>query len=211
MKRDFFFEFAGMPKAGKTTILEIVAHFLKRQGYRIRAYDGEGRYAPIDKTSLASLNLFLAGKAIEFVLLSSERDVVHPRIHLLDKGIFDRCIFTRALLNVGEIDGHESNALVNYLTLPRLTQRIDCVYLFVTTPELSIARELENKLISEQGPIINHDFLKILREACFHDYQNLQGSFRAIELIDTAQQDGEISQSAQKVVDSILKVIAINT
>lgn len=206
LERDYFFEFAGMPKSGKTTIQDIVVHYLKRKGLKVQEYHGGGRYSPIDKNSIASLNLFLAGKAIEFILTCAEREKNQHKIFIMDRGIFDRCIFTSALLRMGKIDRKEASAIETYLTLPRLVKQIDGVFLFVTEPELSLNREYINKILHEKGRVMNTTFLEILRQSsidCFHS----QKTFSNVQLLDTEKFDGKPKHVAQLVIDNILSKI----
>ena len=130
MTRDYFFEFAGMPKSGKTTVCDIVVHFLKRKGLRVSEYHGGGRYVRIDKSSLTSLNLYLAIKAVEFVVTNVEREKTQYRVFVMDRGLFDRRVFTRTLLDLKRIDSSEASTISNFLGMPKLTDYIDGVFLF---------------------------------------------------------------------------------
>jgi thymidylate kinase len=209
LTRDYIFEFAGMPKSGKTTIFDIVSHYLKRSGIKIEEYHGGGRYSPIDKSALASLNMFLAGRAVEFILVSAERERIGHRIFLMDRGVYDRCIFTIALQRMGKVDLQETDATLNYLTLPRIAQRIDGVFLFVTDPEISISREYKNKLVEVTGRVMNTDFLEILRSISLGEVQKMQQCFSNVQIIDTKELDGKLIECARVVADSIMAKIGV--
>src|SRR5216683_1014593 len=98
LKRDYIFEFAGMPKSGKSTIAEIIAHFLKREGLRIHEYDGGSKYSPLCEADIGFLNLSLAYQTGGFVTSAVGGRTKNHKIYLLDKGLIDRLIFTEALL-----------------------------------------------------------------------------------------------------------------
>lgn len=209
LNRDYFFEFAGMPKSGKSTVVDVICHFLKRKGFKISEYHGGGKYSPIDKSSIESLNIYLANKAIEYIIISSEREKVEHRLFIMDRGIFDRCIFTKALLKMSKIDINEATTINNYLTIQRLTSKIDGVYLFVTNPTLSIEREYKNKLLQKAGRVMNTKFLTILQETSLEVYQEKQKAFPNILLIDTQKLDNKITECAQLVADNILERIGV--
>ena len=57
LKRDYFFEFAGMPKAGKSTIVDIVAEYLKGEGIFIHIFYGGSEYSALFNAPIADLNL----------------------------------------------------------------------------------------------------------------------------------------------------------
>ena len=210
LTRDYFFEFAGMPKSGKTTIFDIVSHYLKRSGIKIEEYHGGGRYSPIDKSALASLNMFLGGRSVEFILVSTEREKIGHRIFLMDRGVYDRCIFTIALQRMGKISLQETETTLNYLTLPRIVQRIDGVFLFVTDPEISISREYKNKLVEQKGRVMNTEFLEILRAISLSETQEIQQSFSGVQIIDTKELDGKLIDCARLVSDSIMAKIGVS-
>ena len=92
----------------------------------------------------------------------------------MDRGIFDRCIFTNSLLEMGKISEHEGTALSNFLTLPRFVKGVDGVFLFITTPELSISREYKGRLVQQSGRVMNTDFLSELRRASLEEFQKMQ-------------------------------------
>jgi thymidylate kinase len=193
-----------MPKSGKTTILDIVIHFLKRNGFKISEYHGGGRYAPIDKSAIESLNLYLASLAAEFILISSTRERSQFKIFLMDRGIFDRCIFTKALLEMNKIDSDEAQSIDSYLKLPRLANKLDGIFLFITDPRLSLERESKYKLITETGRVMNDNFLKILRAASLEIFKTHQKYFSDIKLIDTEVLDGKIEICADLIAKDIL-------
>jgi hypothetical protein len=207
MKRDFFFEFAGMPKSGKTTICDAVVHFLKRKGYRVADFHGGGRYAPIDKSALSSLNVYLAIKAAEFILVNAERERSSFRIHIMDRGIFDRRIFTRALIDLGKISAEEGSCLRSFLDMPNIRNHIDEVFLVVTQPELSLAREYKNRLIEVPGRVMNDPFLHALRKASLEERDYSFNHPPRITLIDTGIEDGNIAACAQTVLNAILTAV----
>jgi hypothetical protein len=207
LNRDFFFEFAGMPKSGKTTTLDVIVHFLKRREYRVEEYHGGGRYSPIDKSSLASLNIYLACKAMEFIVTSAEKEKIHSRIFIMDRGLFDRMLFTKALKEMNKINDEEFESISKFLSIPRITSKLDGVFLFTTSPELSIERENKNKLIVKTGRVMNTDFLSMLRRVSLDAVENPLEAFPPATLINTEELDGKIKESAQIIADVIINKI----
>lgn len=207
LNRDYFFEFAGMPKSGKTTTLEIISHYLKRKHYAIEEYHGGGRYSPIDKSAITSLNLWLACKAVSFTLERSEREKTSHKIFLMDRGLIDRCIFTEALVQRQEVDPGSAQIISNFLTLPELMCKIDAVFIFRTSPELSIQREYTKKLLHVEGRVMNTAFLSILRSAATTVYNRTSKVVLNSMLIDTEVLDQQVEKTAQLILDSILDIL----
>lgn len=209
LTRDYFFEFAGMPKSGKTTICDSIIHFLKRSGLPITEYHGGGRYAPIDKSAIASLNLYLAVTAVEFVVTSIEREKTRNRIFVMDRGLFDRRVFTRALLDLGTIDTDEARIVNDFLGLPRVINHIDGVFLFVTSPEISLKREYKNKIVERPGRVMNRDFLTALQTATHAEVKTWQGLAKYVSVIDTEREDGNVVGCAQQVTIDISRIVGL--
>jgi hypothetical protein len=209
LQEDYFFEFAGMPQGGKTTIANIVAHYLERKGFIIEEFSGGSRYSPLRFSSIADLNVWLACKAAEFVVGALGREKSSHKIFLLDRGLIDRCMFTDALLRQDKIDELTAHATKLFLTSPRFLQNIDGVFVFVTTPELAMIRENENKLVETEGRVMNKAFLKDMRSAVEDDVEWMRTLTpdKPIQLIDTGEDDGKVIETAKYIVDTILGIV----
>ncbi len=209
LRRDYFFEFAGMPQSGKSMVEDIVAHYLKRQGYVIEEYRGGSRYSPLRFSSIADLNLWLASKTAEFVLSALGREKATHKIFLLDRGLIDRYMFTDTLLLQNKIDRETAYATKAFLTSPRLLQHIDGVFIFVTTPELAIIREKENKLVETEGGVMNTVFLEYMRSAVEDDVERTKAFLpgKHVQLIDTGKDDGKEAETARNIVSTILDIV----
>jgi thymidylate kinase len=207
LQRDYFFEFAGMPQSGKTTIIDIVVHFLKRKGVPFGEYRGGARYSPLYQSSIVDLNLLLASKAAEFVVSSAGREKECNKIFLLDRGLIDRCFFTEVLFLQNKIDSTHAKTISNFLMLPQLLKYIDGVFIFVTSPEIALKREYTNKLIEAEGEVMNTNFLSTVRQVIDNGYDRIRNLMPDVHLIDTDRQDGQIRETAQFVVNSILSVV----
>lgn len=211
LRRDYFFEFAGMPQSGKSTIADIVAHFLKGRGFVIEEYRGGSRYSPLRSSPIADLNLWLACKTSEFVVTALGREKTIHKIFLLDRGLIDRCMFTDTLLHQGKVDADTAYATKMFLTSPQLLQNIDGIFAFVTTPELALSRENKDKLVKKEGDVMNAAFLRDMRSIVEQDVKwakNLSPlRNKHVELIDTSEHDGKEKEIAQDITNFILKTI----
>lgn len=204
LPRSVIVEFAGMPKSGKTTILDVVSHYMRRSGVQTTEYHGGGRYAPLDKRDLPRLNLYLACEAVKYCVSTHEADAV-SRLHLLDRGLVDRLIFTRAMLHMSRVSAEHAAAIESFFRAPELEEQIDLCFVFITTPELSLQREEKNKLTKRTGRVMNTDFLSsLLVSARDMSQQSASPSCaKKIVLIDTAQHDGDVMGTARIVAREI--------
>ena len=182
----YFFEFAGMPQAGKTEIAGIVAHYLRRKGYPVDVRNGGSENSPLHDASIADLNLSLACQTVDFVVNSDRGEKSEHKIYLLDRGLIDRNIFTSALLLSNKIDESQAKATSAILTLPRSLECLDGVYL---------------------GEVMQPQFLSTLRLATEDGYNKARFFLQNIHLIDTEQYNTRISATAWLIVHDILRVI----
>ncbi len=207
LKRDYFFEFAGMPKAGKSTIEDSIAHFLKREGFPIQEYDGGSKYSVLADSDIGFLNLELACKTVKFANRAVASRTNAYKIYLLERGLVDRFIFTDALLREGNLDEDEARRIYDILTLPRLFKRMDGVFIFITTPEMALERGSINKLVRSTGGVMNEKFLTTLRSATLDGCKYAKEHIPNILLFDTEKEDGKVHKVAGRVRDNILAML----
>lgn len=201
------FEFSGIPKSGKTTISDIVSHYLRReQNLDVSEFHGGGRYAPLTKKDLGSLNLYLACQAVQHVLVArgpTDRDV-----HLMDRGLVDRLIFTNALSAMGRIGPDHESAVRGILAAPELKEAVSCTFVFITSSELSLERETRNKLSPKDGRVMNSELLGHLRTAAAGVVEDSLSRRLSehIVVVDTQAYNGDIMGTAEMVAQTINEI-----
>ena len=208
LRRSYIFEFAGMPQSGKTTVIDILVHYLKRMEYPFAEYNGGSRYSPYYHKPIGELNWSLAEQAEKFArsILGSEN--TDHKIYLLDRGLIDRCIFTDALVQDGKIPEKQAERIYGLLTTSELLDRLDEVFIFITSPETAIEREYQGKLIKpgdalSQGEVMNKDFLlKLKKAAKVRNFWAME-HVKNIELINTEQFDEDMQAIAMNILITI--------
>ncbi|WP_330176583.1 hypothetical protein OG875_25640 [Streptomyces sp. NBC_01498] len=208
LARSISIEFAGMPKSGKTTVMDVISHYLRREGLPVAEFHGGGRYAPLGKSDLGRLNLYLACDAVRYCL-STHAEGSAPRIHLLDRGLVDRMLFTRALLSMGKVSPAHAESIGRLVEIPDLRDEIDLCFVFTTSPRASLAREAVNKLTSHQGRVMNDHFLVGLRNTALRFVSDHERTVCAQRLVavDTEASDGRVAETALQVFTQISAVL----
>lgn len=207
LRRDIVVEFSGMPKSGKTTTLDIVAHYLKRSGVPVSEFHGGGRYAPLGKSDQGKLNLYLACEAVRRVVTVGATPGAHPRLYLLDRGLLDRYIFTCALKNLGRLTDAHHTAIASFFSAPELERQIDLAFVFTTSSTISLARENKNSLTTDSGRVMNTTMLDALREAALETLRPKPPTYvKAICHIDTTATDGDVRNTARTVLMEMMKL-----
>src|SRR5262249_19123403 len=147
------------PNSGKTTVLDVVAHFLRRRGVPIVEFNGGARYAPPWESQLCEIHHFLSSGDVRHFLSLKHKRNSPTTVHLLDRGLVDRVIFTRALHQLGRVSRAHRDGIESMIGIPELNGAIDLCLVFTTSSALSLARESKNKLTADHGRIVNTTLL----------------------------------------------------
>ena len=198
-----------MPKSGKTTTMDIVSHYLKRCGMAVKEFHGGGRYAPMDKSHLGALNLYLGCQAIEQVLELRTTSNGIP-VAILDRALTDRLIFSRALCDLGRLSAQHLSAWQELLNVPELRHSIDMTFVFTCTPQLSLQRENKDKLSTASGRIMNTDLLEALRTGALSITSGESPPCsKQLFHVDTEKFDGSPQATARLVVEHLRGIDAL--
>jgi hypothetical protein len=214
LERSYIFEFAGMPQSGKTTVKEILVHYLKRMEYPFVEYNGGSRHShlPIYDMPIGELNEKLAYQIENFVRTEMERQNSAPNIYIFDRGLIDRCIFTDALVRANKVSPKLAEKLYTILTASELLDKLDGVFIFTTSPQTALDREYADKLVKRkdvrsQGDVMNDRFLSEMHFAAIEWHDKLSrrsiDHLRQVKPIDTTSPHTDMRMVAKHVFESI--------
>ena len=158
-------EFAGSPKAGKTTNIDIVTHFFKRTGFKPWApTEGASKRTPYFlRRDLVAFNAWALNYAISEIL-TAYHNVEEYDLVVLDRGPFDSLAWMNVLKNDGELDRDGYNRIKNFAEHPKWANLVERIYLFTCSPQVSMNREHDAKLIRSEGTAMNEEMLRKLHE-----------------------------------------------
>lgn len=202
-KSSFIFEFSGMPKSGKSTVIELVSNYLRRRGFRALVHSDNGTYAPISKDHIGALNIYLGAQASQHILEVGYAENDGFIISLMDRGLFDRCVFSETLKRRGQIPDDEDRSMKSFFTDNRFTTLIDHVFVFDTEVSDCVRRETLNSLHDAPGAVMNDSFLSDFRSAIHSVIEHYSHRFGGISVINTSQLDNRIRDVARLVAVEI--------
>ena len=206
-------EFAGVPKAGKTTTLSHVQTFLKRCGFRTDVVVERASVCPILDKKHANFNVWTActtlAQVLEKTQISPKPDDSHiPHILFLDRGIFDSICWMRMMEKISRIRPDERKSIERFLTIDDWRKRISAVFVMLASADDAMVREQQILPVTgRSGSIMNPDTLKLIRteyESCIRELNN---HFRVFG-IDTSERKTRNKQqrTAEIVVEHILSL-----
>ena len=209
-QRPVFIEFAGTPKSGKSTCIDIVHHFFRRVGFKVLApAEGASKRTPYYlRNNLMAFNTWSASYALMHVLeglYGSDR----YDLAILDRGLFDALAWFQLLAartDDSRITEDERDQVQEFLQITHWRSAIDVVLLFTADPETSLEREQSNKLIGEHGNAMNPEFLADLNSA----YGEVKTSYadhfaRFAEINTSSTEEASPESTAAQVAGIILE------
>jgi predicted NUDIX family phosphoesterase/thymidylate kinase len=184
-RRPFFVEFAGAPRAGKTTAIDVLDRILRRNRYRVRVVAERASTSPLRNKHDPLFNLWTAAITLAQILESQDRD---DHIVLIDRGIFDALCWMDWFRSTGRLDPDEHDSITRFLSMPRIRRLTDLAFVLTVSPEQALDREAAGRLTSRPGAIMNPATLAQLRRSIDNTMRRHGGDFTH-EHIDTTGAD----------------------
>ncbi len=152
-------EFSGMPKAGKSTQLELLETILKHEkNFDVRnIYEG-ARICPLNKKDRFQYNAWSFNNTINRIMESKSIALDYM---LIDRGIYGHIAFTKALYSYGQITAKQREAQLKYFREFAFLE--DIVLVFMIEPEEALRRECKHHEFT--GAVMNREFLTELHRA----------------------------------------------
>lgn len=187
-RRPIVIEFCGSPKAGKTSCINSLNIFLKRNGFKTSVLTERASISPISDKHNPIFNVWTCTSAINEINEKMDKAQHGEDIDVIisDRGIFDAICWFKWLKSQNNMHDYEYQILTEFSTLYRWQKNIDLVYVFVVSPEESIKREYANLLTQKRGSIMREDVLEQYLTAIEDVMKEYEFKFRAIHKIDTS-------------------------
>lgn len=160
--RPFVVEFAGTPRAGKTTALRRLRPWLEARGHRVGVVEERARHCKVPYKRHPDFNLWTASATVAEILQA--RYAGHD-VLLVDRGPFDALTWMDWYRRIGLLPDDEHRAIQGYLGGPTLARMIDLVVMMTVDPAEALHRELAGGRPHTPGPIINSATLHTINDA----------------------------------------------
>ncbi len=190
-RRPIVIEFCGSPKSGKTSCINSLNTFLKRNEFKTCILSERASVSPISDKHNPIFNVWTCTSAINEInqkmdeaLHGTDIDVI-----ILDRGIFDALCWFEWLENEHNMSKEEYNILSRFVTFDRWRKNVDLVCVFVVSPEESIKREYANLLTTKRGSIMRETVLQQYLDAVEKTTKKYKHTFRNIYQINTTEKE----------------------
>ena len=118
-RRPIVIEFAGVPKAGKTTTLNTIHGFLKRCGFKVETVIERASVCPIRDKKHFNFNVWTACTSLTQILEKTQDPPSpnDPDILILDRGIFDALSWLSMMEKMGRLRKEEREIIEKFLLI----------------------------------------------------------------------------------------------
>ncbi len=210
--RPFFVEFAGMPRAGKSSTITHTVECLQTLGFRIYAPAEGASQAPeyIKRKDLVAYNLWTTCYALTVILEGLH--VRNPDLYdvvVLDRGLFDALCWIEYLEDGGKIDEGERKRIADFLRIDNWNGMIDLVFVFTCDAETAKKRNEKYQLIPRLGIVTNEDELRKLHDGYMSNGECYEEDFKQVVQVDTSG-NPEVKNVCYSVLREILTGIEAN-
>lgn len=205
-------EFAGLPKAGKSSTLSNVQMFLKRCGFKTEVVVERASVCPIKDKKHAHFNAWTACTTLAQIL---EKTQEPPRsddaqILFLDRGLFDAICWFRVMERLCRIRKEDREQVEKFLRIDDWRDKVSGVILMTANPDDALQREkglLE--IVGSPGSIMNPEVLNQLRNIYDQTAEELKNEFSIIRIDTSDDSLSTPNKSAEYALDKIIDLIEL--
>jgi hypothetical protein len=182
--RPIVVEFAGVPKAGKTSTIGQVVAFFKRCHFRVEVVVERASVSPIRDKKHANFNVWTACTTLA-QLLEQTQDPPQsddPQILILDRGIFDSLCWLAMMERLFRIRRSDRERIESFLLIDDWRKRISGVIVMLASPKDSMLRERGVLPVPNAiGSIMNPDVLSQIRKTTCETADRFNKAFRQFQ------------------------------
>lgn len=200
-------EFAGVPKAGKTTTLSHVQTFLKRCGFRTDVVVERASVCPIRDKKHANFNVWTACTTLAQVLEKTQNPPRpdDPQILFLDRGLFDSICWMTMMEQISRIRVEDRELIQRFLMIEDWRKRMSAVFVMLANPADSMSREQGNLPVEgAEGSIMNPHILEKIKDVNEECIRQLDREFRLFPVNTSV---GETKDNPVRTAEVVLETI----
>ena len=209
-RKPIVIEFAGSPKAGKTSTLGQIHTLLKRCGFRVEVVVERASVCPIRDKKHSNFNVWTACTTLSQILEKTQTPSrpEDPHVLILDRGLFDAISWLTAMERLARIRRADREAVERFLLLDDWRRRISGVIVMTVSPRDSMTREMGLLPVEgSQGSIMNEEVLDQMLQTTRETAARLKNQFKVFE-VDTSGSDPDgPKRTAEQIAEIVLGLI----
>lgn len=178
-RRPFVVELTGTPKAGKTTVISLVAGFFDRCGYNVHVMRERAASCPLEMKGHFFFNTWTTTTMLAELLevIDTGSDLV-----ILDRGFFDALVWLELQQRRDQITPEERETFEEFVLLERWRALVDAVVVLEVDPAVALSRERNGHLSFREGSLMKPDSLATFNASLNATIDRKRDSFNLLEL-----------------------------
>lgn len=196
-RRPFVFEITGTPKAGKTTLINLLDGFLRDCGWRVHILEERAGLCPLPMKGHFFFNTWTTGTMLAGLLDAIDRD---DDIVILDRGLFDALIWLEVQRQQGQVSQREASAFADFILVDRWCRLSDATCVIKVDPNKAMERENLKRLIPRTGSVMNPGRLHAFNASLDHVANQHSDVFDVITLTN----DKDAKDGATDLINTLL-------
>ena len=208
-KRPIVIEFSGSPKSGKTSCINSLELFLKRNGFTVKTIQERAGVCPVTDKRNPMFNIWTACASLAGMIGTLENKNSEIDVLILDRGIYDSLCWFNWLVKKGKMEVEQQKRVEDFLLMKDLVNPIDIVFSFVASPETSISREYTNLLTNKLGSIMNKTVLQEYKDSIEEVAQTKKQYFHKVFVIDTTDKSQDLvgKEVTEKTLEALKELL----
>lgn len=211
-RKPLVIEFAGVPKAGKTTTLAQVQGFLKRCGFRTEVMVERASVCPIRDKKHANFNIWTSCTTLAQILEKTQNPPRSddPQILFLDRGLFDSICWLTMMEKLSRIRKEDRETIQKFLSIDDWRKRVSAVVVMLTSPEDAMKREQGLLPVvdrGEGGSIMNLDVLAQVGKVNKECAERLKRDFRVFQINTSEGETKDSRRTAEVAAEFVIGLV----
>lgn len=207
-RKPIVFEFAGVPKAGKTSTIGAIHGFLKRCGFKVQVVAERAAVCPIKDKTHPNFNVWTVCTTLVEILEKTQDPPREddPQILILDRGLFDSLCWLTLMEKLGRVRHREYQILENFLKIDDWRKRISAVFVMTVSPADALKREAGLLPVEidqggiKEGSVMNRSMLDLILKTTAETAERMKSEFRVYQ-IETSLEN--VKEPAKKVAERV--------
>lgn len=209
-RRPIIIEFCGTPKSGKSSCINSLVIFLKRNNFRVKVLTERASICPIKNKFDPNFNIWTGCQALSELARILSNDSKEFDIVILDRGLFDAVCWFNWQKNRHYLDEKTFDVFRDFFLSNRWASKIDIVYALKASPETALEREYANLLTRRYGSVMNKSVLSSYNKSideCLASYGAEMQTAKSIET-DNLNQNEVSFQVTEEILQALDELVS---
>jgi len=199
-------EFAGVPKAGKTSTISQIYTFFKRCGFSVQVVVERASVCPIRDKKHFTFNVWTAATSLA-QLLQNTQDPPRPddpQMLILDRGLFDSICWLMTMDRLSRIRTEDRLKIEEFLLIEEWRKRVTGVIVMTVSPQDAMEREAGYLPVEGGGSIMNLEVLQKTLDTTLECVERMKTKFQIVQIDTSGKSKDGPRKTAESVCDTIL-------